>query len=218
MVNREKDLKTALIEKEETENRLAKLEKMRSEKYLNDEVHESLKGEYAIIKDRSDYLTSNLEELKSSQLINQDQYNALKNEYASINESAAKLLANKSEARISEEQYEELRKEYTKKQNYCALTSTKTNFGHTFAASGLVSLISLVQAMRHETIPASLHCEEENDYINWKESPFYVNKTKKPWTKREGKSRTGAVSAFGMSGTNVHMVIRLLFRTWRCSL
>ena len=97
-------------------------------------------------------------------------------------------------------------KNYTKKQGYCAITSTKTNFGHTFAASGLVSLISLVQALRHEIIPASLHCEQENDYINWKESPFYVNKTNRPWP--AGKIRTSAVSAFGMSGTNVHMVVQ----------
>ena len=48
----------------------------------------------------------------------------------------------------------------------CALTSTKTNFGHTFAASGLVSLISLVQAMRHDIIPASLHCEQQNEFID----------------------------------------------------
>jgi acyl transferase domain-containing protein/acyl carrier protein len=99
-------------------------------------------------------------------------------------------------------------KGYTTKQHYCALTSTKTNFGHTFAASGLVSLISLVQALRHETIPASLHCEQENDFINWKESPFYVNKTNKPWPQSNGESRIGAVSAFGMSGTNVHMVLK----------
>ena len=110
-------------------------------------------------------------------------------------------------------------KDYTKKQNYCALTSTKTNFGHTMAPSGLVSLISLVQALRHETIPASLHCEQENDYINWQESPFYVNKTNKPWP-AGGKIRTGvdhemgaghrmgAVSAFGASGTNAHMVVQ----------
>ena len=69
----------------------------------------------------------------------------------------------------------------------------------------MVSLISLVQALRYETIPASLHCEQENDYINWKESPFYVNKVKKSW--REGEPKLGAVSAFGMSGTNVHMVV-----------
>ena len=94
------------------------------------------------------------------------------------------------------------------KQGYCALTSTKTNFGHTFAASGLVSLINLVQALRHQTIPASLHCEQENDYINWKGSPFYVNKMNQPWPDGIGRTRTGAVSAFGMSGTNAHMVVQ----------
>jgi acyl transferase domain-containing protein/thioesterase domain-containing protein len=99
-------------------------------------------------------------------------------------------------------------KDYTKKQEYCALTSVKTNFGHTMAASGLVSLISLVQALRYETIPASLHCEQENNYINWRESPFYVNKSKKSWPARNGKIRTGAISAFGMGGTNAHMVLK----------
>ncbi|MCX8131566.1 MAG: SDR family NAD(P)-dependent oxidoreductase [Clostridia bacterium] len=99
-------------------------------------------------------------------------------------------------------------KSYTDKQGYCALTSTKTNLGHTLAASGVVSLISLVQALRHGKIPASLHCQEENDYINWEKSPFYVNKTTKEWVKDGGKPLTGAVSAFGMSGTNVHMVVR----------
>ena len=90
---------------------------------------------------------------------------------------------------------------------FCALTSAKTNFGHTFAASGLVSLISLVQAMRHETIPASLHCEQENEFIAWRDSPFYVNRTNRPWPRRQA-SRIGAVSAFGVSGTNAHMVVQ----------
>ena len=98
--------------------------------------------------------------------------------------------------------------DYTKKKGYCALTSTKTNFGHTFAASGLVSLISLVQALRHEMIPASLHCEQENDYIHWDESPFYVNKAARQWKYEDGKTRKGAVSAFGVSGTNAHIVVQ----------
>ena len=101
----------------------------------------------------------------------------------------------------------EVFKESTTKESYCALTSAKTNFGHSFAASGLVSLIGLVQAMRNKTIPATLHCREENDYINWQESPFYINKKNKPWHSKEGKSLTGAVSAFGMSGTNAHLVV-----------
>jgi acyl transferase domain-containing protein/UDP:flavonoid glycosyltransferase YjiC (YdhE family)/thioesterase domain-containing protein/acyl carrier protein len=98
-------------------------------------------------------------------------------------------------------------KAYTNKQAYCALTSVKTNLGHTMAASGLVSLITLVQAMQHEMIPASLHCEVENDYIVWTGSPFFVNKKNKPWTTVKGKNKIGAVSAFGMSGTNAHVVV-----------
>ncbi|EJQ38403.1 hypothetical protein IEE_05053, partial [Bacillus cereus BAG5X1-1] len=99
-------------------------------------------------------------------------------------------------------------KDYTEKQGYCAITSTKTNFGHTLAASGLVSLVSLVQAFRHKIIPASLHCKQENDYINWKESPFYVNKANKLWPEKNEEKRMGAISAFGMSGTNAHMVLQ----------
>ena len=47
---------------------------------------------------------------------------------------------------------------YTNEEAFCALTSIKTNIGHTFAASGIVSLISLLQAFSREMIPASLHC------------------------------------------------------------
>ncbi len=98
-------------------------------------------------------------------------------------------------------------KEHTNEQHYCAITSVKTNFGHSLAASGIVNLISLVQAIRHQMIPASLNFEHENSYINWKDSPFYVNTMNKPWPEKESKNRIGAISSFGMSGTNVHMVI-----------
>lgn len=99
-------------------------------------------------------------------------------------------------------------KGFTDKRRYCALSSTKTNFGHTFAASGLLSLMSLIQAFRYQTIPASLHCKNESDYIDWDKTPFFVNKQLKPWPAVPGKVRKGAVSAFGMSGTNAHMVLQ----------
>lgn len=89
----------------------------------------------------------------------------------------------------------------------CALTSCKSNLGHTFAASGLVNLVNVLLAMKHETIPASLHCEQESHYIPWENSPFYVNKKNTPW-KKKGEPRLGALSAFGMSGTNAHMVVQ----------
>ncbi|MBW4478215.1 MAG: SDR family NAD(P)-dependent oxidoreductase [Tolypothrix brevis GSE-NOS-MK-07-07A] len=90
----------------------------------------------------------------------------------------------------------------------CAITSSKTNFGHTFSASGLVSLVSLVQALRHETIPKSLHFAQQNDFVSWDKSPLYVNTVNQPWTDQPGKKRIGAVSAFGMSGTNAHMLVQ----------
>lgn len=96
----------------------------------------------------------------------------------------------------------------TGKQAYCALTSMKTNFGHTLAASGIVSIIGLVQAFVHHTIPASLHCRDENNHINWRNTPFYVNKQSRPWLPAKGRELTGAVSAFGMSGTNAHLVMQ----------
>ena len=91
---------------------------------------------------------------------------------------------------------------------FCALTSAKTNFGHTLAAAGLVNLVALVQAMRHETIPASLHCNEPNPYIEWSTGPFYVNRHNRAWPKAPGRPRWGATSAFGISGTNAHVVLR----------
>jgi len=129
MANKERELKISLINKEDAEDRLAKLDKMRSIKYLNDEVHDSLKGDYAIIKDRSDYLLTNLEELNSGLLVNRGQYDALKGEYYLINRSAANLLANKSEGQISEEQYKEMKSEYTKKQSdaFMVIASIKSD-------------------------------------------------------------------------------------------
>ncbi|SOD64275.1 rhizoxin biosynthesis, polyketide synthase RhiE [Streptomyces zhaozhouensis] len=89
----------------------------------------------------------------------------------------------------------------------CALVTTKPNVGHAFAASGVVSLIGLVQAMRHATLPASIHCEELSDYVDWEAGPFTVNTVRREWPSTAGRPRTGAVSAFGISGTNAHLVV-----------
>ena len=90
----------------------------------------------------------------------------------------------------------------------CALTSVKPNVGHCLAASGIVSLIALVKALEKEMIPASIHCEEVNDFIQWDKSPFYVNTENKQWKADNGKSRLGAVSAFGITGSNAHVIVR----------
>ncbi|WP_189525460.1 SDR family NAD(P)-dependent oxidoreductase, partial [Streptomyces sindenensis] len=94
----------------------------------------------------------------------------------------------------------------TERREFCALTSVKPNIGHTQAASGLVGVMTLVMAMRHETIPPSINCEQPSDYIRWQDSPFYVNRERRAWPQGPQPAR-GAVSAFGMSGTNAHVVL-----------
>ncbi|WP_306307321.1 SDR family NAD(P)-dependent oxidoreductase [Cellulosilyticum ruminicola] len=94
---------------------------------------------------------------------------------------------------------------YTDNRQYCALTSTKPNIGHALAASGIVSFISLMLAMKEGIIPPTINCEEPNAYIEWQDSPFYLNRQRKAWTNNQ---RIGAVSAFGMSGTNAHVVAK----------
>ncbi|MGP3971264.1 beta-ketoacyl synthase N-terminal-like domain-containing protein, partial [Streptomyces sp. 6N223] len=97
----------------------------------------------------------------------------------------------------------------TDRTGFCALTSTKPNVGHTQAASGLVGVIGLALAMRHEVIPPSIHCEELSDYIRWEDSPFFVNREPRPWPHtRDGRPRRGGVSSFGFSGTNAHVILQ----------
>lgn len=99
------------------------------------------------------------------------------------------------------------RKEPRTEPGSCAITSCKGNLGHTMAASGLVSVVSLLQSIRHHRIPASLHCEEENPHFNRANGSLYINRTIREWHRTGAKPRLGAVSAFGRSGTNAHVVI-----------
>ncbi len=100
----------------------------------------------------------------------------------------------------------EVFKTYTNRKQYCAIASIKSNLGHSLAASGVASLIAVVLALQNEMIPPQVNCEEESPYIDWKNSPFYINRKGKEWKDQKTK-RMATVSAFGMGGTNVHMVI-----------
>jgi acyl transferase domain-containing protein len=87
-----------------------------------------------------------------------------------------------------------------------ALGSVKTNFGHLEAAAGAASLIKTVLSLQHKQIAPHLHLQSPNPYIAWQKLPFVVPTTLTPWPEQAG-SRLAGVSAFGMSGTNVHLVV-----------
>ncbi len=90
----------------------------------------------------------------------------------------------------------------------CALTSTKSNVGHTFAASGLVSLIALTKGLNQRVIPPSLFCERASDRVQWQDLPVYVNTRLADWKTGDGALPIGVVSSFGMSGTNAQVLVQ----------
>ena len=90
--------------------------------------------------------------------------------------------------------------------NFCALGSVKTNLGHLDAAAGIAGLIKTVLALEHRTLPPSLHYRRPNPRAELADSPFYVNAETYPWVP-DRLPRRAAISAFGIGGTNAHLVL-----------
>ncbi len=89
----------------------------------------------------------------------------------------------------------------------CALGSIKTNLGHLEPAAGIAGLLKLVLALKHRQIPPSLNAEQPNPNIDFASSPFYLNRELTHWDTSPGVPRRAGVSAFGIGGVNVHVVI-----------
>ncbi|XXT16878.1 SDR family NAD(P)-dependent oxidoreductase [Sorangium sp. So ce429] len=84
--------------------------------------------------------------------------------------------------------------------------SVKTNIGHLEAAAGVAGLMKVVLALRRGELPAQLHASALSPHIPWAEIPIAVTAAAEAWP-RAGRTRRAGVSAFGMSGTNVHVVL-----------
>ena len=91
---------------------------------------------------------------------------------------------------------------------YCAIGSVKTNIGHSAYSAGIAGLIKVLLVLKHKKYVPSLHYQKANPHIDFAQTPFYVNTDYKDWPVVENQKRLAAISSFGFSGTNVHMVIQ----------
>nr|AQV04224.1 SwnK [Chaetothyriaceae sp.] len=87
------------------------------------------------------------------------------------------------------------------------LGSAKSNIGHTQAAAGLVGLLKVVLSMQHNTLPKTLHVSEPTRAIDWKSANMELVVANRPWLPNVSRLRRAGVSAFGIGGTNAHIVV-----------
>ncbi|MFB2983004.1 type I polyketide synthase [Microseira sp. BLCC-F43] len=94
----------------------------------------------------------------------------------------------------------------TDKKGFCAIGSVKPNVGHLNRAAGIASLIKTVMALKHQLIPPSLNYEQPNPNLDFANSPFFVNTTRRQW-QTNGTPRRAGVTSLGFGGTNAHAVL-----------
>lgn len=97
---------------------------------------------------------------------------------------------------------------FTDKKNFCAISAVKSNIGHTDCVAGLAGLVKAVLSLKQQKLFPTLHFREPNPFIDFNNSPVYVNDMLRPWqVPEEGVARIAGVSSFGLTGTNCHVVV-----------
>lgn len=88
------------------------------------------------------------------------------------------------------------------------LGSVKSNLGHSLAAAGALGLAKVLVSAEHGAVPPTLHATEASGEIDWEHQGLRLAQTLTPWPAIDGR-RTAAASAFGIAGTNAHLIVSM---------
>ncbi|KAL8752175.1 MAG: hypothetical protein Q9199_005928 [Rusavskia elegans] len=91
--------------------------------------------------------------------------------------------------------------------NPLRLGSCKSNIGHAQAAAGLVGLLKVVLSIQNSTLPRTLHVSEPTRAVDWKSANMELVLANRPWLQNDSRMRRAGVSAFGIGGTNAHVIV-----------
>ena len=131
-------------------------------------------------------------------------------EFADINPNAISYVEAHGTATIMGDPIEveaisKVYEQYTDKKQYCALGSVKANIGHLNSAAGVAGIIKTALLIKNRVIPPLINFRQENQKIDFVNTPFYINTKCKNYDGNE--PMRAAVSSFGIGGTNGHIVM-----------
>lgn len=96
--------------------------------------------------------------------------------------------------------------QHTSDEHFCAVGTVKANVGHLFEGSGVIGLLKAVTVVRQGMLPPQANFVNPNPKLDFTTGPLFVPTSLQPWRSTQ-EPRRAAVSAFGLGGTNAHVVI-----------